>query len=329
MTSTVKLGRTPILVDIDSSQNMISVPGTLAAVSVTPEMVTAECYGTPSIMGGPSGGAGSMPLVLWYGSQDLLSHPDLYKAQMSRLGNAIDERLSGDSDANASGIIVNTSGMIEDAGYQYLLHAIDAFRINVVLVLGHDRLYSMLGTHIKKAFKNEEEIVSVPSPSKRVRPKLIKLPRSGGVSERDPSFRRSSRSRCIRRYFYGDVVAQQTQRSSSSSSAADGSAAAAASSMGPRHQFSPCLIEASFADVRLHRLTNVSLSASLLPISAKQLTNPIHLETIPYTVVGNIDEVPTRVLAVCHPGAVERYEESGERGGGIRVGRGWIRTQER
>ena len=199
--------------------------------------------------------------------------------------------------------------MTEDAGYQYLLHAIDAFHINVVLVLGHDRLYSMLGTHIKKAFKNEEEIVSVPSPSKRVRPKLIKLPRSGGVSERDPSFRRSSRSRCIRRYFYGDVVAQQTQRSSSSSSAADGSAAAAASSMGPRHQFSPCLIEASFADVRLHRLTNVSLSASLLPISAKQSTDPIQLETIPSS------EISTRyqhaVLAVCHPGAVERYEESG------------------
>ena len=57
MTSTVKLGCTPILVDIDSSQNMISVPGTLAAIFVTPDMVTAECYGTPLIMGGPSVGA--------------------------------------------------------------------------------------------------------------------------------------------------------------------------------------------------------------------------------------------------------------------------------
>ncbi|KAL3821869.1 hypothetical protein ACHAXA_002861 [Cyclostephanos tholiformis] len=300
----VKLGRTPILVDIDASQNMLSVPGTLAAVSVTPDMVTAESYGTPSVMGGPSGGAGSMPLVFWYGSQDLTAHPDLYKAQLSRLGNAIDERLSGDADANASGIIVNTSGMIEDAGYQYLLHAIDAFRINVVLVLGHDRLYSMLGTHIKKTFE-EEDSSSAPSSSKRRRPKLIKLPRSGGVSERDPSFRRSSRSRCIRRYFYGDVIAQQQARSSSS--ATDGSAPAA--SMAPRHQFSPCLIEASFTDVRLHRLTNVSLSASLLPISAKQSTDPIQLETIPSS------EISTRyqhaMLAVCHPGAVERYEESG------------------
>ena len=30
---------------------MLSVPGTLAAVSVTPDMVTAECYGMSSVMG--------------------------------------------------------------------------------------------------------------------------------------------------------------------------------------------------------------------------------------------------------------------------------------
>ena len=41
---------------------------------------------------------------------------------------------------------VNTSGSIEDVGYSFLLHAIDSIRITVVLVLGHDRLYCMLGT---------------------------------------------------------------------------------------------------------------------------------------------------------------------------------------
>jgi polyribonucleotide 5'-hydroxyl-kinase len=290
----VKLGRTPLLVDVDTSQNMLSVPGTLAASSVTPDMVTAECYGTASVMGGLGAGS-SMPLVLWYGSQDLSAHPDLYKAQLSRLGRAIDERLSGDADAKASGIIVNTSGMIEDSGYQYLLHAVDAFRINVVLVLGHDRLYSMLGTHFKKAFDG----VASASPW----PKLIKLPRSGGVSERDKSFRNASRSRCIRRYFYGDPMPHPK-----SSSAPDGGAAAAPPAA-PRHQFSPCLIEASFADVRLHRLTNVSLSASLLPISAKQSTDPIQLTTIPPSEI--TPKYQHAVLAVCHPGAVERYKCSG------------------
>jgi hypothetical protein len=34
-----------------------------------------------------------------------------------------------------------------------ILHAMDAFKINVVLVVGHDRLYSMLGTMLKKRAK--------------------------------------------------------------------------------------------------------------------------------------------------------------------------------
>ena len=33
-------------------------------------------------------------------------------------------------------------------------------------------------------------------------PKLIKLPWSGGVSERESTFRRISRSICIKHYFY-------------------------------------------------------------------------------------------------------------------------------
>jgi hypothetical protein len=39
-------------------------------------------------------------------------------------------------------------------GYHYLLHAIE-FHITVVLVLGHDRLYSMLGTHFKNKLANK------------------------------------------------------------------------------------------------------------------------------------------------------------------------------
>jgi hypothetical protein len=38
-----------------------------------------------------------------------------------------------------------------------ILHAMDAFKINVILVVGHDRLYSsMLGTMLKKRAKAEE-----------------------------------------------------------------------------------------------------------------------------------------------------------------------------
>ena len=289
----VKLGRTPILVDLDASQNMLSVPGTVAAIPVSSDMINTECYGTTSIMGGSSsmGGTAVMPLVLWYGSQDLTAHPDVYKAQLTKLGRAIDERLSGDADANASGIIVNTSGLIEDMGYQYLLHAIESFRINVVLVLGHDRLYSMLGTQLKKDFEGD----STSGLKKRKMPILIKLPRSGSVVSRDTAFRRALRSQSIKRYFYGNSKSLKSTEALSSSTTL-------------QYQFCPCLIEVRLADVQLHKLSNVSLSASLLPISAKQSTDPIQLTTIAASEITS--KLHHSVLAVCHPSAVEKYEQS-------------------
>ncbi|KAL7543700.1 hypothetical protein ACHAWF_007446 [Thalassiosira exigua] len=293
----VKLGRSPLLVDLDASHNMLSVPGTLAAVPASSDGACADGYAASAVMTASGRGA-MMPLVLWHGSPDLASHPDLYKAQVRKLGDLTRARLAGDAEAGASGVIVNASGWIEDAGYEYLLHAIESFRINVVLVLGHDRLYSMLGTHFKREAQKELEGASE-AQSKRTSPKLIKLPRSGGVVSRDAAFRRASRSQCIRQYFYGAAVAP-------AKSPSDGGAAGTASSAG---KFSPCLLEVSFSDVLLHRISNVSLSASLLPISAKQSTDPIQSTDVPASEI--TPKFQHAVWAVCHPSAAQKYEQSG------------------
>ena len=52
-------------------------------------------------------------------------------------------------DVHAAGLIVNTMGFIEGLGYELLLHAITAFRADVVLVLGQERLFNQLRTHLK------------------------------------------------------------------------------------------------------------------------------------------------------------------------------------
>lgn len=302
----VKLGRTPLLVDLDASQNMLSVPGTMAVCPISADGISAESNGTASLM--MSGGGGSnnavMPFILWYGSQDLNDHPDLYKAQLEKMGKTIDGRLSGDVDARASGVIVNASGLIEDVGYTYLLHAIDAFRINVVIVLGgHDRLYSMLGTHFNKQVQQQQQqnedttITEIVKVTKK--PKLIKLPRSGGVVSRDAAFRRALRSQCIKRYFYGDTIPPKpTDTSTTSTSAAS-----------TQYRFTPSLIEVPFADVQLHKLSDISLSASMLPVSAKQSTDPIQLTTLSSSEI--TPKLQHAVFAVCHPSAVEKYEQSG------------------
>eukprot|EP00984_Skeletonema_dohrnii_P038793 scaffold42467_cov161-Skeletonema_dohrnii-CCMP3373.AAC.2 len=302
----VKLGRTPLLVDLDASQNMLSVPGTMAVCPISADGISAESNGTASLM--MSGGGGSnnavMPFVLWYGSQDLNDHPDLYKAQLEKMGKTIDGRLSGDVDARASGVIVNASGLIEDVGYTYLLHAIDAFRINVVVVLGHDRLYSMLGTHFKKQAQQQQQQNEDTTTTEVVKmtkqPKLIKLPRSGGVVSRDAAFRRALRSQCIKRYFYGDTIPPKPSSDTTTTST---------SAASTQYRFTPSLIEVPFADVQLHQLSNISLSASMLPVSAKQSTDPIQLNTLSSSDI--TPKLQHAVFAVCHPSAVEKYEQSG------------------
>ena len=298
----VKLGRTPLLVDLDASQNMLSVPGTMAVCPVSIDGISADSNGTASIMMGGGSNNAVMPFVLWYGSQDITDNPDLYKAQLQKMGKTIDARLSGDVDARASGVIVNTSGMIEDVGYTYLLHAIEAFRINVVLVMGHDRLYSMLGTHFKKQAQQQQsdDTTTTTKAGKAAKqPKLIKLPRSGGVVSRDSAFRRALRSQCIKRYFYGDIIPPKSNNTTTSTATANST----------QYRYTPSLIEVSFADIQLHQLSNISLSASMLPVSAKQSTDPIQLTTLSKNDI--TPKLQHAVFAVCHPSAVDKYEQSG------------------
>jgi hypothetical protein len=75
-------------------------------------------------------------------------------------------RLERDVDARASGIIINTSGSIDSPGYDVLRHCMDAFHIDVVLVMGHDKLYSKFSSDVA------EHIT------------VVKLPKSGGVVDR-------------------------------------------------------------------------------------------------------------------------------------------------
>ena len=88
------------------------------------------------------------------------------------LASRVDGRFDRDADARASGLIINTCGWIDATGYDVLLHCIEAFAIDVILVMGHDKLFSKISA-------DAAEHISV-----------VKLPKSGGVVERVslPSF---------------------------------------------------------------------------------------------------------------------------------------------
>lgn len=313
----IKLGRNPMLVDLDPKQNMLSVPGTLTAatMSLNDSGSNANVAMLHPVVHA-SGGLypGTSPLVQWFGSTDVAKNPDLYKEQLDKLGQMIDKRndvpVSNTDldqqqqleyqhllDCKASGLIVNGCGWIEDVGFELMTHAVSALRINVILVMGHDRLYSMLQSHFNK-LKKQQEITLVVDNT----PKIIKLPRSGGVVSRDESFRRATRSLCIRRYFYG-----QPMRNINATSTAPSAATVCPSASALIQQYSPQRLEVPFSDLTLYELSSVSLSASMLPVSAKQATDAVQL--VPFKISPTLKH---SILSVCHPTAVEKYDLTGE-----------------
>mmetsp|Transcript_8265 Transcript_8265/g.18502 ORF Transcript_8265/g.18502 Transcript_8265/m.18502 type:complete len:339 (+) Transcript_8265:519-1535(+) len=175
----VRLDRTPIMVDLDLGQGLFSIPSCLAAVPLDKTSLSVE-----------EGFANSTPLVYFHGYNSPKDNIHLYRSLVETLAGKVEGRLQRDLDTKSSGLIVNSCGWIDGEGFELLLHTIRTMSIDVVLVMGHDKLYSNLTSSLGGAAVT-----------------VVKLPRSGGVVQRDASTRKRLRKAKIREYFYGRAVA--------------------------------------------------------------------------------------------------------------------------
>lgn len=171
----VRIHQRSLFVDLDVGQGAVTLPGSICAVSLE-RAVDIE-----------SGFEGTTPLVYYYGYTSPGENPKSYNALVSRLANLVEQRLASDREMDSIGIIVNTCGWVENVGYQTMMYAMKALQVNVIVVLGDERLYS----EIARETQGDTNL------------NLIKLPKSGGVVVRDPRYRKRSRNQKIREYFYG------------------------------------------------------------------------------------------------------------------------------
>ncbi|KAK4603956.1 hypothetical protein RGQ29_012462 [Quercus rubra] len=171
-----KQGWKPTYVDLDIGQGSITIPGCIGATPI--EMPIDPVEGIPL----------DMPLVYFFGQATPSNNVDLYKVLVKELAKILERQFAGNAESRAAGMVINTMGWIEGLGYELLLHAIDTFNANVVLVLGQEKLWSML----RDVMKNNKPNVDV-----------VKLQKSGGVVNRNAKFRQKARSYRIREYFYG------------------------------------------------------------------------------------------------------------------------------
>ena len=138
-----------------------------------------------------------MPLVYFAGDTSPGNNPDLYRYLVERMAAMLDARHASNPAARAAGVVINTMGLVEGQGYKLLLHALDALKVDNVVVVGQERLHSEL----TRDFGGKRVGGDVPGEGTPVR--VWKLNKSGGVVERSPEFRRRCRDQKIREYFYG------------------------------------------------------------------------------------------------------------------------------
>lgn len=170
-----KLGWKPTFVDLDIGQGAITIPGCIAATPI--ELPIDPVEGIPL----------EMPLVYFFGHATPSNNVELYKVLVKELAQMLERQFNGNAESRAAGMVINTMGWIEGVGYELLLHAIDTFKANVVLVLGQEKLFSML----RDVLKNRPNV------------DVVKLQKSGGVVSRNSKVRQKARSYRIREYFYG------------------------------------------------------------------------------------------------------------------------------
>ncbi|KZZ89501.1 pre-mRNA cleavage complex II protein Clp1 [Ascosphaera apis ARSEF 7405] len=173
-----KRGRQPIVVNLDPSEGMLSVPpGGLTATAFRSMIDIEEGWGNGA----------------------------LYKPLVTRLGVAVASRLAEDPDAKAAGVIIDTPGILgsgKEASNELIHHIISEFAITTILVLGSERLYStMHRTYNMKPIAASRQGVSTED-----KISVVKLTKSGGCVDRDENFMKPVREAQIRSYFFGRPI---------------------------------------------------------------------------------------------------------------------------
>ncbi len=123
-----RIGRQPVVVNLDSREGMLSIPGSLSAAAFSSIIDVEEGWGG-SPTSGPSPVPVKLPLVYYYGLPSPEENSKMFKPIVTRLALAVMSRLQEDEDAREVGCLVDTPGVISQGkgGYDIIQHVVAEF----------------------------------------------------------------------------------------------------------------------------------------------------------------------------------------------------------
>ncbi|WFD42107.1 polynucleotide 5'-hydroxyl-kinase [Malassezia psittaci] len=175
----------PMIVALDPSEGAVPMPGCLSAIPLRPTPINclpspspALPYGvTPQTTGAlpptVSTAESVMPLVHWLGKQNVSENERHSRRVIDHLAYQVEKRMVKDARARMSGLLLDMPGVTTSdsrSRYSYIQYCIRAFKIDTVIVVGHEKL----NLELTKLFSGNASQNPV---------QVVKVPKSGGVGE--------------------------------------------------------------------------------------------------------------------------------------------------
>ncbi|ODV91417.1 hypothetical protein CANCADRAFT_19614, partial [Tortispora caseinolytica NRRL Y-17796] len=181
----------PIAVNLDPAAGFVSVPpGAVSAAHINGllDPQSASGWGDANETGLAATHIPTRaPLSYYYGHDSVKASPACYENAITKLSESVNEK----SKSLPAGVIIDTPH-VKHGDYEMTETIVKLFKVDVIVVIGHERIYSDL----RKRFADKFPSASV-----------VRVPESGGVVEREDSYIRAVQQKQIREYFYGSPTA--------------------------------------------------------------------------------------------------------------------------
>lgn len=178
----IRMGWKPITVDLNNHHGLITLPGCVAVVTMEKTWAI-------------EGVSFDSPIVFFCGCTDNYLQKIRFKILVERLAYIIQKKYNESLAIMKSSILVNTNGIIRGIDYENLLHQIETLKCNIIIVSGHDKLYSQLSVFVRSKFDKSLRKLDV-----------LSIKRANNLVIGNKRTRHISNNRSIEKYFFGSQV---------------------------------------------------------------------------------------------------------------------------
>ncbi|KAK1775950.1 Pre-mRNA cleavage complex II protein Clp1-domain-containing protein [Copromyces sp. CBS 386.78] len=197
-----RMGSQPLVANLNPTDGLLSLPGTLSAAVFGTLMDVEEPAGGFGVSSTPISGPSQTvknPLAFYFGREKAGEDVDTWRQMTERLAVLCMRKFERNRDVRVAGLLVDTAPVEagDKEGQELLGWAVRQFDVNYVVVLGSEQLKTELG----QRFASEKTTFGEPIT-------VLGLNKSDGAVQIDKGWRQKSTETAIKEYFFGGIKAR-------------------------------------------------------------------------------------------------------------------------